>query len=732
MAEPTADAQRWALLIGAGYYMSGDARKDSSGRVAQYASLGGCVNDVALIECFLKTELGLADEHIIKLTSTAPGDASCNRPEEDISAWPTHHNISRAFLEIGAKARPGDLVYIHYSGHGARVQTAYSGLKGPHGIDEALVPVDIEVLADTGADQAKYIRDIEIAGWLHCLVDKALRVTVVLDSCHAGGSARHKWEPVTRGSGLVDYSLLPSDLCGDALWAPGPHSAGSRHGELRRNWLLEASGYTLLAACTAFQKAYEHTFAERQHGALTYYLIDTLRSEPGSLSTEALLSRISAKVQSYFSEQTPVLDGDSTMAFFGIGSRAPQVYQPRILTVDLTKDLVEIDHGDLHGVHKGAEYAVYRDGTSSGEDRVARIRVTKPQGLKSVATFVNSPEHSDRAAVRPGFHALLLKQAPEKLAGVRFVMERDRSPSAEVRAWLKDVQHYVEQQALPSSLWRLLPDESDESDEGHPATFSVAITNASSYELLDASQVRLPNLPSLPVADPGSKDRLLACLSHVAQFRLVQRLRPDAVSVLKTPCRFELLGRSAEPPLDTSPEDIAGELIFPAGLQLAPFEDGTYTVSHGDVVSVVFENQGPSPVHVAVFDLKPLWGIDKLYPAGAGTSECLGPYEKRTLPIQMNIPARLLRDGQLDITETLKAIVTIAPTSMQALELPDIGDVSNRGKLPVDFATELDLLLEDLSPYYRAAALKYHRSSGSWQAYDINIRTTSVSRIQGE
>jgi hypothetical protein len=63
--------RRWALLIGADYYITGNARRDSSGIIAHYSSLGGCVNDVALLECFLKAELGLLDEYIIKLMSTA-------------------------------------------------------------------------------------------------------------------------------------------------------------------------------------------------------------------------------------------------------------------------------------------------------------------------------------------------------------------------------------------------------------------------------------------------------------------------------------------------------------------------------------------------------------------------------------------------------------------------------------------------------------------------------------
>jgi len=724
--------------------MTGNARTDSSGRTAHYASLGGCVNDVALVECFLKTELGVLDEHIIKLTSTAPDldhDAYHGRPKEDISAWPTYRNIARAFARLSRETRSGDLVYIHYSGHGARVRTAYEGIKGQDGIDEALVPVDIEVVASADMDQARYLRDVEVAQWLAGLVGKGLGVTVVLDSCHAGGSTRRKESATPRGTGFIDRSLLQSDLCVGSQRSYGPAApAGLRHGRVGKSWLLEASGYTLLAACTAFQKAYEHTFAERQHGALTYHLIDTLRRYgQDSVSAEAFLSRIAIMVQSYFSEQTPLLEGETTMAFFGISSsrsssRACHAHRPLVLAVDAASGVVDLDHGDLHGVHAGAEYGIYRDDDGSFPlDMVARIRITKPQGLRATAAFMGPHKPADWAAVQPGFRALLLKQAPERMAGVRLVVPDGTEPAAEhVRARLTSLRRHIEEQKRPPSLWRLLPEEEEEEDGGGyesvPLALSVTINPEGFYELLDASQAALPNLPTIPAANSvSSSASLLACLNHVVQFRLVQRLRADPVSALRTPCRFELVGKSAEPPTEADVGDaLSGELVFPAGLEPAPLHNGAYAVRSGEVVSVEFENRGQSAVYLTVLDLKPLWGVEKLYPAGVGASECVGPGEKRTLPIQMEIPTYLVGKGRTEITETLRAVVTVRHTSLQALELPDIHESSTarHAHFPEYFTSALDQLLEDFSPASRDVKLK-GRTGGSWQMYDINVRTTT-------
>lgn len=188
--------------------MNGNARQDASGRVVHYPNLGGCVNDVALLECFLKDDVGVLGDHISKLTSSVPDDPTQNAPREDCSIWPTYWNIIQAFYNILQKAQAGDFVYIHYSGHGARVRTVYGNLKESNGIDEALVPVDIEVPRDS--EQSRYVRDLEIASWLEKFVQKGLRVTLVLDSCHSGGSNR-TYESAVRGIGGTDHSLLPTD-----------------------------------------------------------------------------------------------------------------------------------------------------------------------------------------------------------------------------------------------------------------------------------------------------------------------------------------------------------------------------------------------------------------------------------------------------------------------------------------------------------------------------------------
>lgn len=96
-----------------------------------YPKLGGCVRDVNHVYAFLtdKGRIGLADDHIIRLSATLGVGLE---PPEPRSQWPTYANMVAAFKQVTAMARPGDQVYIHYAGHGGR--TCHR-LPGPQGAD---------------------------------------------------------------------------------------------------------------------------------------------------------------------------------------------------------------------------------------------------------------------------------------------------------------------------------------------------------------------------------------------------------------------------------------------------------------------------------------------------------------------------------------------------------------------------------------------------------------------
>ena len=144
----TETADLYALLIGIDFYFP-NRLSDSS----YYINLDGAVRNIENVEKFLLRQ-PKQPKQIFKLTATSPNRASLLDPPKPIEPeeqLPTYANIIKHFDEITKVAKKGDLVYIHYSGHGGRAKSIYPREIKSNGIDETLVPTDI------GTGEGQYI-----------------------------------------------------------------------------------------------------------------------------------------------------------------------------------------------------------------------------------------------------------------------------------------------------------------------------------------------------------------------------------------------------------------------------------------------------------------------------------------------------------------------------------------------------------------------------------------------
>ncbi|HEY9658431.1 MAG TPA: caspase family protein, partial [Allocoleopsis sp.] len=138
----------YALLIGIDYYQPNRL----------YKNLRGAVRDINLVEAFLREMLKVPTERICKLTSVDKDDTVLLEARSTKEQEPTYKNIVNAFDKITGIAKPGEQIYIHYSGHGGNPPTVYPNLKQGIGQrDEGIVPMDIGNSPD-----GRYLRDVEI------------------------------------------------------------------------------------------------------------------------------------------------------------------------------------------------------------------------------------------------------------------------------------------------------------------------------------------------------------------------------------------------------------------------------------------------------------------------------------------------------------------------------------------------------------------------------------------
>lgn len=98
------------------------------------AELKGCVNDVKRMYACLVDRYGFSKENITVLIDT-----------DDRYTQPTGRNIRRALGNLVGSAEPGDVLFVHYSGHGTRLP-AETGEDDDTGYDECIVPSDMNLI----------------------------------------------------------------------------------------------------------------------------------------------------------------------------------------------------------------------------------------------------------------------------------------------------------------------------------------------------------------------------------------------------------------------------------------------------------------------------------------------------------------------------------------------------------------------------------------------------------
>lgn len=198
----------------------------------------------------------------------------------------TKTGIVSAFKKLTSKCMPGDMVYIHFSGHGQLV-TDVNGDEDD-GWDEAWIPYDAYLRYDANRYKGEnHLIDDEINLLLTNIRNKigsTGALLVVVDACHSGDSARGKdiGETVR---GVKDEFVIP----------------GSHHGKAKKateRWLT-------LSACKDYQLNQE--MKSPRVGKLTYALYSI--SEKGSVTKEAI-QRFMQRNRGRYS-QTFVQTGDT-------------------------------------------------------------------------------------------------------------------------------------------------------------------------------------------------------------------------------------------------------------------------------------------------------------------------------------------------------------------------------------------------------------------------------------
>ncbi|OBK03465.1 caspase family protein [Mycolicibacterium conceptionense] len=209
----------------------------------------------------------------------------------------TKEAIETAVTGLVRGARRGDVLLLHYSGHGSNVPDDDGDESDER--DEILCPTDL--------DWNDPLRD----DWLRSVFDglaDGVSLTVITDSCHSGTVTRALEPP--DAPVIERYLPSPWDL---AAAESGRCLAGPTRGTRRHKPAADVVHVdipeVLISGCRADQTSADAAIAGGFAGALTYNLVEAVTESRTPLSYRELHDQTCAKLKRGRYEQVPQLEG---------------------------------------------------------------------------------------------------------------------------------------------------------------------------------------------------------------------------------------------------------------------------------------------------------------------------------------------------------------------------------------------------------------------------------------
>lgn len=254
------------------------------------ADLRGCINDVQNIIASLTNHFGFA-----------PGDVKTLTDDQA-----TTQNVQTGIVSLLRKAKKGDVLLLHFSGHGSNVPDDDG--------DEA--DFRDEILCPTDLDWKKPLTD----DWLRKTFDtlpSGVNLTVIFDCCHSGTATR---------------AIEPPDVPIKERYLPSPwdlvavESGRSLRGKFRdgigaprRKTRQKSRDVTdvidakipeiLITGCRFDQTSADAYIRGSYNGALTYHLTAALNAKRGKLTYRQLHAEALDRIRKGRFAQVPQLEG---------------------------------------------------------------------------------------------------------------------------------------------------------------------------------------------------------------------------------------------------------------------------------------------------------------------------------------------------------------------------------------------------------------------------------------
>lgn len=368
----TLKAEKHALIIAIGDYPSKTGWKSISS-----------VNDVPLIKGTLLNQ-GFTESNISIL----------------LNEKATKKGIVDALEKLNAKVAKGDIVVIHYSGHGQQIFDDNGD--EIDGLDEAIVPYDAFVKYSHNYTGQNHLRDDEIGNIVAKFRNKLGKdgqLLWLMDSCHSGTATRGG---VTRGG---EGALVPPD------WRAHENDKTKGSGLLEQVKVeSDASSFVLISGSSADELNYEYN----GHGSLSYSFSKALNELGTDFTYRQVFGKISSIMNVICPKQTPTIEGDADFKLFK-NDYVKQKPFFKVESVSPTLSSITIQAGNINRIFNKTTIFVMPEGTSEvtadkiitkgtvinakfNESIIKLDKALENQNKANYWVFIDQPSYGDIAA----------------------------------------------------------------------------------------------------------------------------------------------------------------------------------------------------------------------------------------------------------------------------------------------------------------------------------------------
>ncbi|KAL7626530.1 hypothetical protein AAE478_003302 [Parahypoxylon ruwenzoriense] len=275
-----------ALLIGINYF-------------GTEHELNGCINDCENIRDFLVEERGFSPSaHDMVMMSDIPEN-------EGTPFFPNAANLMAAIKWLVTRNKPGDILWLSYSGHGGQVRNDDGDR--PSGFDDTICPVDFQ---ENGQITSEILHRAIVSP-----MNPECRLTILFDCCHSGSACELPYvyrpdeegnvnmvDTIKQGIGLIraagelfeggfsmskvnDAKML---LGGATDFFNGLHHRrdqdvdedGLAAENFEEHWETEGKDVWMFSGCADNQTSADTSIAGAPTGAMSWAFIRALRENP--------------------------------------------------------------------------------------------------------------------------------------------------------------------------------------------------------------------------------------------------------------------------------------------------------------------------------------------------------------------------------------------------------------------------------------------------------------------